>query len=346
LRRAVRRLCLKFPQYDPQAQFAAAFKKRGVRLRTEENGIAHLTGSMGVQDGMVADYRLTLIAKRLAQEPGETRTLEQLRADTLVDLVLGRLTVTASAGDLEDEDGIDHDHDHGADPDDDHECGDDGNSDGIDAGDGSGREEDRGGDGWCRRVQNVGAFARPVVNVTVSIGTLLGFSDEPGTMAGGVAVPAELARLIANRPDSTWYRMLTDDAGGFVELSTDSYAPTAPIERWTVARDQTCRWPGCHRSASVCECDHRVPHPVGATCTDNLHCLCRRHHRFKHSQGVAVARHDDGSSTWTTRFGSTFHTPAPEYPTGTLDGSSPLDGSGSGSDDRVTHTGRHTRDDA
>lgn len=36
--------------------------------------------------------------------------------------------------------------------------------------------------------------------------------------------------------------------------------------------------------------------------------------QVKHSEGFSVARNDDGSYTWTSRFGSTFTTPVPEYP--------------------------------
>jgi hypothetical protein len=59
----------------------------------------------------------------------------------------------------------------------------------------------------------------------------MGLADEPGVLSGGTPVPASLARLIAQQPGSTWYRMLTDPAGRLVELSTRSYQPTAPIWR-------------------------------------------------------------------------------------------------------------------
>jgi hypothetical protein len=66
------------------------------------------------------------------------------------------------------------------------------------------------------------AFARPVVNVTVPIQTLMGVSDDPGVLTGGTVLPATLARMIAQKPGSTWHRMLTDEAGHCVEVSTRS----------------------------------------------------------------------------------------------------------------------------
>jgi hypothetical protein len=133
-------------------------------------------------------------------------------------------------------------------------------------------------------------------------------------MAGGISIPAELMRQLAMHPDATWYRMLTDPAGGFLELSTDSYSPAEAIWRWVVARNQTCIWPGCCRPASTVELDHRIPFPLGDTSTINLQPLCRKHHQVKHSDGFEVVLEADGSYTWTSRFGSVFRTPAPEYP--------------------------------
>ena len=65
------------------------------------------------------------------------------------------------------------------------------------------------------------AYARPVVNLTVPIQTVMGLSDASGVLSGGQVVPAGLARLIAQTPGATWHRMLTDPAGHMVELSTD-----------------------------------------------------------------------------------------------------------------------------
>ncbi len=100
---AVRRRCLKFPQKDEQQSYAEAYKKRRVNLRTDENGMATLTVVTSSPDAIVADYRLTLIAKKLRQADGETRTLEQLRVDALIDLIHGRLTVGATDGELEED---------------------------------------------------------------------------------------------------------------------------------------------------------------------------------------------------------------------------------------------------
>jgi hypothetical protein len=153
-----------------------------------------------------------------------------------------------------------------------------------------------------------------VVNVTVPITTLLGVDDQPGILSGGTAVPADLAARIALNPNATWYRMLTDDVGNFLELSTRSYKPTPPIKNTVDARDQSCVYPSCNRPSVECAFDHRIPYPEGETSTANGQPLCARHHQVKHARGFDVVRNHDGSYTWTTRFGSTFTTPAVEQP--------------------------------
>jgi len=296
IQRATRYQRLKLPQRSNTETFAQAFKKRRVSLRPdEESGMAWLSITLAAHDAITADHRLTMIAKKRAQAPGETRTLAQLRVDSLLELIQGTLVVPATTGDLE------H-HEHC-----DRMCRVTGDS-----------EEpvcplhplvltsDSGGP--------IGGYARPVINVTVPISTLLGAADLPGVLSGGIPVSADYVRHIALQPGSTWYRMLTDDAGDFVELSTTGYQPTDPIVRTTVARDHTCVWPGCRRPAVVAHTDHRIPYPKGATSTENLQPLCERHHPVKHAAGYSVVRNADGSYTWTTRHGSTFTTPASEQP--------------------------------
>ncbi len=147
------------------------------------------------------------------------------------------------------------------------------------------------------------AYARPVINVTVPIQTLMGISDEPGELSGGTVIPAGLARAIAQRPGSTWHRMLTDPAGHQVELSTKSYQPTAPIWRSVVAQWGSCFRPGCDRPAVECEADHRVAWPQGPTSSTNLWPGCKSDHKAKHTPGFSIEEAADGSFTLCTRAG-------------------------------------------
>lgn len=275
LQRAATYRAMKRRRKDTEQTFSEAFSKRRVWLRPDDTGIGSLGVRTALPDLIAADYRLTLLAKKRLQHDDQDRTLEQMRADTLVDLLLGRLQVQALTSELEDDETAD-----GDDP------------------------------ATTFTWSEVGAFARPVVNVTVPIGTLLGGDDTPALLSGEVAIPADLARLIAQRPDSTWYRLLTDEAGRFLELSTTAYTPTAPIWRSIVARDRTCVWPGCCRPSVVSEIDHRVPYPHGPTSTTNTWPLCPRHHRTKHAEGYQATLEADGSYLFRTRHGTELRSQA------------------------------------
>jgi hypothetical protein len=149
----------------------------------------------------------------------------------------------------------------------------------------------------------VPAYARPIINLTVPIQTVMGLSDDPGVLSGGTVVPASLARMIAQQPGGTWHRMLTDEAGQLVALSTRSYQPTAPIWRHVVAEHSTCFRPGCDAPSTEGDLDHRVAWPTGPTDTENLWPGCRTDHRTKHAPGFSIEQADDGGYVLRTAAG-------------------------------------------
>ncbi len=134
---------------DADERFRTAYAERRAVARTHPvdgspgDGTGSLTLTDSVDRILLADHRLTLAAKS-ARASGDPRTLEQLRTDLAVDLILGE-TVPGSG------------------------------------------------------------FARPVINVTVPIQTLMGVSDDPGYLSGGTSA-GTLARMVAQQPGSTWHR--------------------------------------------------------------------------------------------------------------------------------------------
>jgi hypothetical protein len=59
------------------------------------------------------------------------------------------------------------------------------------------------------------------INLTLPALTLLGASDEPGTLDGTTPIPADMARSLAG-DNPVWYRVLTDPArGAFLPLPAD-----------------------------------------------------------------------------------------------------------------------------
>ncbi|HEY6932212.1 MAG TPA: HNH endonuclease signature motif containing protein [Marmoricola sp.] len=159
------------------------------------------------------------------------------------------------------------------------------------------------------------SFARPVINVTVPVQTVMGVCDDPGVLSGGQVIPAGLARAIAADPSSTWYRMLVDPAGEMVELSTRSYQPTDPIWRHVVAEWGGCFRPGCGEPATSADIDHRTPFPGGATSTSNLWPACEEDHKVKHAPGFVVSQDaKTGDFVMHTPSGFAHRLPRPSHP--------------------------------
>jgi hypothetical protein len=152
---------------------------------------------------------------------------------------------------------------------------------------------------------------RPHIQVTLAATTLLGLDEQPGTLAGYGPIPAELARRIAQ--EGTWRRLLTDPATGQVlERGRVTYRPGADLTGTVIARDVTCRFPGCRVPAAQCDLDHVTPFDptrsaAEQTTAENLQALCRRHHRLKTHTSWAVARDPaTGTTTWTSPTGRTY----------------------------------------
>jgi hypothetical protein len=95
--------------------------------------------------------------------------------------------------------------------------------------------------------------------------------------------------------------------------NSDRYTPAAAVDRFVRVRDRTCQFPGCNRPAEFADLDHRIAFADGGrTTTENLHCLCRHHHRLKHEGGWTVAPNPDGTTTWASPTGRRYRTPSPE----------------------------------
>lgn len=93
-----------------------------------------------------------------------------------------------------------------------------------------------------------------------------------------------------------------------VRMSADSqvagYTPSEAQVARVRGRDGTCRFPGCSTLADECDIDHIKPFDhenraeSGPTSTENLHCLCRRHHNVKTGHLWEIIAHVDGTETW------------------------------------------------
>jgi len=152
---------------------------------------------------------------------------------------------------------------------------------------------------------------RPItVNVTVDLPTLLGLAENPGQLAGYGAIPASLARTLAS--DSRWRRFITEPTtGALLDFGRESYEPPQPLVDFLLARDRTCRFPGCRAPAYLSDLDHAQSWESGGmTSAQNLGALCRRHHRLKTHGGWTLESASDGSCIWTSPHGKRYPVPA------------------------------------
>ena len=161
------------------------------------------------------------------------------------------------------------------------------------------------------------ARTRPI-EVVVAVSTLLGHDQHPGEIDGDPAA-AGLVRILAHDPTAWWRPVLIDRDGHLEALGARTYRPSALLERTVKLHDRTCQFPGCRRRATHSETDHVTPFDHdnpgrgGLTVLENLHTLCKRHHRLKHEAGWTVTR-KDGTTHWRSPHGRRYTKPAYRYP--------------------------------
>lgn len=134
-----------------------------------------------------------------------------------------------------------------------------------------------------------------------------------GFPAGWVS-PAE-ARQIALRPGSTFYRLLTDAADGrCTERTIARYAPDADMRRQIRAADVYGRGPGCRRPANACELDHEHERADGGrTAETNLNAKSRVDHFRKTRKLWRTVMTPRRDITWTTLLGQVARTRGHDY---------------------------------
>ena len=159
------------------------------------------------------------------------------------------------------------------------------------------------------------------VQVTVPVMTLLGHSEEPGSLEGyGPIDPDTARRLAAHAPSFT--RLLTHpETGCVLSVGRERYKIPKDLRRWLRVRDETCRFPGCNRGAVRCDIDHaRDWQYNGRSDHDNLAHLCPAHHALKHDSAWTVKHASDGTLDWASPSGRQYSTepatpirPAPPF---------------------------------
>ncbi len=160
-------------------------------------------------------------------------------------------------------------------------------------------------------LEDVKAHRRPVtINVTIDLPTLLGLAENPGQLSGYGAIPASVARELAS--DASWKRFITDPlTGNLLDYGREKYEPPQALSDFLLARDRTCRFPGCRQPATRTDIDHAHSWESGGeTNIENLGLLCRRHHRLKTHGRWGLLSNLDGSCEWTSPVGKKYFVPA------------------------------------
>jgi hypothetical protein len=119
------------------------------------------------------------------------------------------------------------------------------------------------------------------VEIVIPVATLTGLDDAPALLGGSGPIDPDTARRLA-AGTAGWERLFLDPDTGAL-LTVDHYTPTAAQRRFLLARDKTCRVPGCETKAKHCDIDHVVPYSRGGpTDVTNLWPVCEGHHTMKH----------------------------------------------------------------
>jgi hypothetical protein len=166
---------------------------------------------------------------------------------------------------------------------------------------------------------------RGVIDLQMSLDTLMGLDDLPAELAGFGPLLADIARqIVAERPDLQLRYSVYDEIDALIAHGTTNVRPppgavptgrrtkrrpSAQVAAWVRARNRTCMAPGCRVPSSRCELDHTVAWVEdGESEPDNLGPGCPRHHRLKHSPGCQLIQFSPGTFGWQTPLGMQYMT--------------------------------------
>lgn len=226
-------------------------------VQPADDGMAWLMALMPAVEAQAVHGRVTAMAKVIKAHEGEVRTLDQIRADVLGDLLVDgrvdfhpdeargiRATVAVTVPVLT--------------------LLEDGSGHGVGPGSAS---------------STLGAA----------------HADEIPNVEGVGPVPLDVARRLCGG-SAGFMRILTHaETGVVLSVGRDLYRPPPALRRLVRWRAERCMAPGCGIPASRCELDHTVAWEDGGhTSLGNLNPLCTGHHTVKHHGGWSVSQLEGG----------------------------------------------------
>jgi hypothetical protein len=316
---------------DPDAavkRHKARKKQRRVELQNTEDSCATLLGlNLPADDALAASDRLTAFARALKQA-GDPRSIDQLRADTFLNLLLGKPcsqhTPPGNHHDSNGPTGSSISDSTGNGPTGSSISGSTGNgptgssisgSTGVGP-IGSGPTGSGPADSGSTSGGTTGSSCscggssryRGGVELTGDLETLAGLAKRPGDLGGYGAVIAEIARQVAaQQRRSPWTFTIRNAATGQIFTGPVRRRPTAAMATHVRARDRTCRAPGCRRIGIYADIDHTIAlEHGGLTVPGNLGLLCRYHHRAKHEGWWLLVQIRPGVFVWRSPLGRRY----------------------------------------
>ena len=265
----------------------AARTRRGVWTEIDRDGMGWLHAYLSAEKLAKVTANLDGIAIHLFRETDETRTMAQLRADALSDLITGPTDPDAGCSRRTRRTRRDAPANSAGRADGSSGAGGSGVAGGTGSVDGTSAIAASGSSTGSDVNADVNARKRPPVGVTVALTipvlTLLGRSTDPALLEGVGPIDIDTARsLAATVPSIT--RLLTDPVSGtIIDMDPKQYRVPAALKRWLAIEQVTCDFPGCGRRADNCDLDHtRAWADGGTTTAANLAHRCRKHHTMKH----------------------------------------------------------------
>ena len=115
----------------------------------------------------------------------------------------------------------------------------------------------------------------------------------PATLSDGTALaPSQFARMLC---DSGISRVVLSAHGEPLDASRAQRRFSVTQEKAILARDRTCRYPGCTRGVEYAEIHHvQEWEDGGPTIVDNAVLLCFHHHQHIHSEHIIITHHAGG----------------------------------------------------
>lgn len=144
----------------------------------------------------------------------------------------------------------------------------------------------------------------------------------PAELDDGTPIPASLLAQLAC--DSRVTRIVFGPKGQPLDVGRAQRTYTGPQRAAVVARDLTCRYPGCSAPPFLCEVHHiRWWSRLGPTSVENGILLCAFHHRLVHRRDILIAADDGGGFAFRHADGRVIGRTTPRAIGSSVDGAGP-----------------------